>query len=321
MQSPLKTTIHIQLLLLIPLLLQSCFTGVESTPKITYREVKDSKADGTSEEDVFASRFKAEKYADWKPGKAFYVTSDKINLILSSDKADAQPEMPEEGDLLIFQGTRQVKDLTGKNIVEFIFTDGSDKASAFTYRTGITEEELISKQNIEIPFTIDMNLVQLVRDAISGHELYILTPLWLDAAGNYTEGKKYVKIRVENVIPATDIYPFRIIFTEADGKGDKHSVLMSGVTGNKRWAPREFPAIFSFTDPHLEYPQISDAMWDKIIHNRVAEGMTKTEASLAIGTPVSIDRGHDHSSAYERWRYSDGIYLIFEDGLLTKSNK
>ena len=113
MQSPLKTTIHIQLLLLIPLLLQSCFTGVESTPKITYREVKDSKADGTSEEDVFASRFKAEKYADWKPGKAFYVTSDKINLILSSDNADAQPEMPEEGDLLIFQGTRQVKDLTG----------------------------------------------------------------------------------------------------------------------------------------------------------------------------------------------------------------
>ena len=308
---------------MIPLLLQACFTGVESTPKITYREVKENKADGTSDESVFASLFQAEKYADWQPGKTFYVTSPKISLILSADNADTPTGMPSEGDILTLQGTRQVTDLTGKEVVELIVTDSSGKGTTFTYRTGATSEELAERGHLTVPFTIDLDLVDLIRDSLSGKELYVMTPLWFNNDGKSIQGKKYIKIRIKDVIPATDTYPFRVIFTDANASGEKdtYSVLMSAGTGNSHWATREFPAIFSFTDPHLQYPAISDVMWQKIINNSVSKGMTKTEASLALGSPVNIDRGHDHSSTYERWRYSDGIYLIFEDGLLTESNK
>lgn len=308
------------MLILIPLLLQSCFTGVESTPKITYREVKDNKSGTRSAETTFSSQFKAEKYSEWENGKLFYVTSPKISLILSSGNPDIQPTMPVEGDTLVLCGRRSATDLTGKDIVELVFASRHNSNNTFIYRTGATDDELKSRQNVEVPFTIDLDLVKKTRDALAGRELYVLTPLWSDTEGNSVEGKKYVKVKVEDVCPANDVYPLKVLFTEEEGK-TPYSVMMSAASENARWIPREFPAVFSFTDPHLEYPQISDEMWEKIIHGRVTAGMTKTEASLALGSPVSIDRGHDHSAAYERWRYSDGIYLIFEDGLLTRSNK
>ena len=82
-----------------------------------------------------------------------------------------------------------------------------------------------------------------------------------------------------------------------------------------------FSALFSMSDPRLEYPQISDAVWNNIVNTRVADGMTKQEVSLAIGMPESIDRGYNQNAAYERWNYPDGRYLLFEDGLLMRFNR
>ncbi len=46
--------------------------------------------------------------------------------------------------------------------------------------------------------------------------------------------------------------------------------------------------------------------------------MTRREVTAALGVPASIDRGVNQSAAYERWTYSDGISLLFVDGILTK---
>ncbi len=75
------------------------------------------------------------------------------------------------------------------------------------------------------------------------------------------------------------------------------------------------------TDPRLNYPQISDNVWNDIVNSRLSKGMTKTEATLALGTPRNIDRGYNHTATYERWTYPDGVFLIFEDGLLVRFNK
>lgn len=303
---------------LIPLLLQSCFTGVESTPKITYRQVKENNADKTSDEASFAQQFVAEKFSDWRDGKRLYVTSDRINLILSADTPGRDVPPPAEGDTLVYRGTREITDLTGKKIVEMLFAPANGGEEVFSYRTEATAEELGERPRVEMPFTIDLDLVGKVRGELTGRKLYLKTPVWYDKERGTKEGRKFIPVTITDIVAANEVYPFLVQFTTEDGENG--SVFMSANNGG-RWTPREFAAIFSFTDPHLEYPKIQNAMWDYIIRNRVTDGMTKTEAALALGNPMSIDRGHDHSSAYERWRYSDGVYLVFEDGLLVRHNK
>ncbi|QCD41540.1 hypothetical protein E7747_04035 [Duncaniella dubosii] len=57
-------------------------------------------------------------------------------------------------------------------------------------------------------------------------------------------------------------------------------------------------------------------MWDKIINGRVALDMTREECRLALGAPREVDRGADNSYIREVWLYENGIYLVFEDGIL-----
>lgn len=302
------------LALLSPLILTSCFTGVESTPKINYREEKGAPK-GTSAEEEISNEFRLEPFSRWENGKAFYVTSPRISLALSGTTPETA--MPTAGDTIIYLGNRTVTDLTGDEIVELRFrlAKGGDE---LIYRTNSTPGKIAERGTLEVPFTIDLSLVKLAADRMRDRRLYIKTNLWSDLDGNATGGRKFVEVTVTDVLAGNEVYPLKVVF--ADEKGQRHAIFMSAAAGS-RWAPREFPSLFSLTDPRLNYPQISDAVWQKIINSRVDIGMTKLEATLALGSPANIDRGHDHSSAYERWRYSDGVYLIFEDGLLTRHNQ
>ena len=46
--------------------------------------------------------------------------------------------------------------------------------------------------------------------------------------------------------------------------------------------------------------------------------MPRDECRLSLGAPKDVDYGRSYSSAYEQWTYSNGAYLIFEDGLLKR---
>lgn len=296
-------------------ILTSCFTGVESTPKITYKDVDDKKAGASSPEEALAASFVPIRLSEWQEGKQFYVTSERIGLVLSAE--GLTHNMPLEGDTIIYLGHRETTDLTGQKIVELLFTP-KHTSDTLCYSTNATISQLMARAYVDVPFTIDLNLISGIRGAIVGKELYVKTPLWFKRDGESVNGRKFVKTHVTDVIPANEIYPCMVIFT--DEHGEEHAVYMSAAT-NSRWAPREFASLFSFTDPRINYPRITDEMWRNIINSRVAPGMTKPEAALALGTPRNIDRGHDQSAAYERWSYSDGVYLIFEDGILVKYNK
>lgn len=305
------------LTLLVPgVLLSGCFTGVESTPKITYKDVKNNKVAETTPEQQFARELVSPRFSQWRSGKEFYVTSPRISLVLSADTHAAS--MPVEGDTLVLMSSRDVPDLTGRQVVELVFSRKTEPHQTFVYRTNATRDDLTGRAEVEIPFTIDLDFVAEAASRLIRRELYVRTPLWFNTDGEPVSGKKFVKVRITGVRAANEVYPLFVSFT--DEKGETHGLFMSGA-GQSRWVPRDFAALFSMGNPRLEYPQISDAMWSNIVNTRVAEGMTKQEVSLAIGMPENIDRGYNQSSAYERWNYPDGRYLIFEDGLLMRFNR
>jgi hypothetical protein len=82
-----------------------------------------------------------------------------------------------------------------------------------------------------------------------------------------------------------------------------------------------FDKLFSFTDLRKNYSQITDANWERITRGDVAVSMTKDECQLSLGSPRSIERVPTHGGLYERWSYDNGVYLIFENGLLTRYRK
>jgi len=288
--------------------LNSCFTGVESTPKITYKDVKNNNAAAVSPEQELAGRFVSEPFSQWKTGKRFYVTSDRISLALS---AHAGSHVPVAGDTVRLTGFSENVGLTGTPLAELVFD------SVYVYRTNASLTELRNRGHVEIPFTIDLDLVDSVAAELRGRRLFVRTPIWFTPSGDSYSGRKFVEVEVRDVLPANEVYPVKVLFT--DDRGETHALFMSaGSVG--RWTPRDFASLFSLTDLRTDYPGISDEMWQNIVHTRPAIGMTKPEATLAIGTPQSIDRGHNQASAYERWNYTDGRYLVFEDGLLIKFN-
>ena len=291
--------------------LSSCFTGVESTPRITYKDVKSNNAATVSAEEALAARFSAQPFSTWTSGKRFYVTSPRISLALSLPPGIDAP-MPTAGDTITLTRISETTGLTGTGRVEIEFD------SLYIYRTNASLTELRKREAVDVPFSIDLALVDSVASELRGRNLYVRTPLWFTTTGDAYNGRKFVPIHVVDVVPANEVYPVMVIFT--DEQGETHALFMSA--GNStRWASRDFAALFSLTDPRKNYPTITNEMWQNIVNTRVAIGMTKPEVTLAIGSPESIDRGHNQSSAYECWNYTDGRAVVFEDGIVVRFNR
>lgn len=81
---------------------------------------------------------------------------------------------------------------------------------------------------------------------------------------------------------------------------------------------RNFATLFFMNDPKTKYPQISEENWAMIQKGKVSLGMTKEECKLSVGNPDELNAGHSQSQTMDVWQYSDGTYLVFTDGLLTR---
>ena len=184
-------------------LLTGCFTGVESTPKITYKDVKNNKVAETTPEQQFARELVSPRFSQWRTGKEFYVTSPRISLVLSADVPAAA--MPAEGDTLVLMSSRDVPDLTGRQVVELVFTRKTEPHQTFVYRTNATRDDLTERAEVEIPFTIDLNFVADAASRLVGRELFVRTPLWFNADGEPVSGRKFVKVRITGVRAANEV--------------------------------------------------------------------------------------------------------------------
>ncbi len=289
------------------LMLTGCFTGVESTPKITMRDVKRQKVEITPEQ-KFGQEFASQSFSDWQIGKLFYVTNDRISYVLSPvDVA----ERLSPGDTLRYIGSREVPSLTDRPDTDLMFMTSS--TDTVTYRMNATEADLKERASIEIPFTIEMSIVDRARKAMKDHEYYIMTPVWYDRAGDSRVGRKFIKVKVIDVEAGNDNYPLCIRFS--DGIADDHRVFMS--IGSGRRATRNFDTLFAFNDPRKNYPSITDEVWELITRSDVTTEMTRDECRLSLGAPREITRAH----YMERWGYDNGVYLIFDEGFLTRYRK
>jgi hypothetical protein len=287
----------------------SCFTGIESTPRITDKEVSRRNVVVT-EEDRWLADVTPQPLAQWQPGKQFYVTDSKISLALEPGN-----DAPAQGSVLRYLSSRPVTSLTGGDDTELVFASSSGGEAV--YRINADKSELDTRRSISVPFTIEMSMVDSVRSRLVGRDLYVRTSLWYDSVGNAMAGLKYIPVKVIAVEPGNLVYPVKVTFSTSAGKEcpDTASVFMS--VGAELHSARNFAALFNFSNPRDRYPMITDANWERIIHGRVAVDMTRDECRLALGSPSHIDRYQGTSAYGERWTYENGVYLIFFDGILS----
>lgn len=302
------TLTRFNIILSFALILTGCFTGIESTPKITSEDVKKEQVI-ISVEDNYLSDIKPQQLSDWNVGKAFLITDEKIALAVIPTSG-VQLNV---GDTLKFKQYRIIPNVTGGESTELIFAIGNGEA---TYKVNASYEEINKRDGIVIPFTIELSIIDKIGKLLSGKNLYIRTATRYNEQGEPHNGKKYVKVKIIDILPGNSNYPIRVKFTDDndDATATPSYLYMSIDSYNK--STRNFASLFSFNDIRNNYPQISDENWQNIINSRVALDMTRDECRLALGAPASISRRPGISTLQELWTYENGVYLIFDDGLL-----
>ena len=319
----MKRTAHLRLAIgiLTATAATSCFTGIESTPRIGDSDVRRNNAAGTSSEQVFLSGVVPAKPSEWIPGRSLWrVDDDRFSRVLAPGSGTADSYT---GRTLAYTSRGAASSLTGADATDILLTDIAD-GRQFTVRVPVPTAAMDTVTRIEIPFAVELSLAARTDSLLRGRELFLLTADWFDGRGVDVAGLRYVSARVDSVVPGTYIYPAAGYFTLGDARqaaragirpGDKRMVLMSvGGTG----APtRSFDRLFTFTDPHSRYPQIEDEVWELITAGKIRAGMSRDECRLALGGPNSIDRYPTRGGMKEIWNYSDGVYLLFDDGFLT----
>lgn len=312
-------TVSISILAALSLSVGGCFTGVESTPRINDSDVRRNQAAGTTSEQLFLSDIKPAKPSEWQVGRAFKVTNDRISLIFTSasDRTDNLA-----GHTIYYEQTAPAIGLTGDN-AEISFR--SDDGRRLYYRPDISLERLDTIHELQIPFTVDLDVVSRIDSTLRGNSYYVRTPAWYSTTTRQAlQGMRHIEVRIdsvsvgdENFLAAVYFTPIDPIATAAAVDSTRNCMVYMSI-GTSRAATRNFDTLFAFENPRKAYPEIKDDVWQLIVRSRVRAGMTREECRLALGTPPNIVRIPTNGGMVEQWTYSDGIYLIFEDGFLSR---
>lgn len=314
----MKRSFLFALLSLLILACGGCFTGVESTPRIGDAELRRSfggkKANSGAEYEVLKTLI-ARPLQSWTPGDVAFVTDPKIRLVLNPAELswDILP-----GERLYFTGLDSTLSLSGERqtVANFLRESAPHDTLHYIIPRGETAATL--------PFSVDPRLATAADSILRHHKdkaLWIKTPLWYDpSTESLTRGFRHILVSIDSVLPGNDVYPLRVYFHSLDEKEygpGPHMVFMTLQESNG--AKRDFPSLFTFSDPRKGWPEISESTWRHIVRSEVQEGMTRDECRLAMGSPAAIDRVPTRTGDAERWTYSDGQFLIFNpEGILIR---
>lgn len=288
--------------------LTGCFTGVESTPKITQREVKRQKVVDTPESHVLDS-VNPIPPALWRPGKKFYIADQR----LARAAWRLEPVDSLKGRYAVLKSTTTIRTVTGDNEVQLNLTIEDIPGSVIEIRTGISPAAWASQPSYVLPHTVDMDLIGAVSNRLTGKTYYILPARRFSADGIDTVGRRYQPVIITSVVPESEAAPVRIFFTDENGASS--SVLMT--LGNETTSRRNFETLFAIENPRTRYKNITDENWNLITRGLVTAGMTPEECRLAIGSPDNYVRIPTTAGMAERWTYTNGTYLYFSDGILS----
>lgn len=300
------------LAVLFPAALSSCFTGVEGTKRIELSRA-DRKAIRTSEEESLSDSVKASPLSEWRGGKNFLVTDNRLSLLLyphtgvSSELTDSIA-----GKILTFRGTEPLTLPDNSRGITLIFeVDGN----LYDYRSSRSySESNTSIMSDALPMLIDLDMVDAMASHLNGRSLWTRSQLWYSPEGQRRVGRKYVPVTIDKVETGNSVFPLKVTFRDQSGQ----SAFMYMNFGHSGKDSRSFDSLFSLSDPKTRYPRIDKEVWELICDGKVRNGMTKEECRLSLGSPSDVDGGHDWSQTLDIWKYSDGRYLIFTDGLLSE---
>ena len=301
------------------LLLAACGTGIEVTEHVTDKDVQRVFEQIDSRQETVTLEPYQDSLPAWKPGKRFWVADDQVKQLLAiTDKYDK--------DTLHLAGhTLSYKDWWTSGLY---VDDGDYRRLYINFDDELTElpiTYLYGKNSdshhsgFTLPMLIDLDMVDHVARQIVGKDFYICTPIWYDRQSEQMmDGRRFIKVHIDSVLPGNAVLPLRVLFTTADTR-EQAMVWMNNNTSTMHG--RDFDALFVASDPHLAYPDISDANWERITRGQVAQGMTKEECRLALGSPKRINERPDQAGMREYWYYDGGAYLYFVDGLLSQFRK
>ncbi len=292
------------------MLLISCNTGVESTKRITVKDV--IKEIPKSKEEVFAEDyFRTEGCEKWLPGKLFIYIDDKLSVVLHPETPEPSDSMSLKGKIFTYIGGTEETVFGDKYYYNLIFECDRKK---YRFETGKTKEEISEMNYVPvIPPLIALDQINIVKQLLENRILYIKTPIWYNDNGEMISGRKLIPVKITDAVPGNTVFPVRINFI--DEQGNAGSVYMTLQTSS-RTQYVTFDKLFSFDNPRLAYKNITDQVWDNITCGKVANGMTKEECQLSLGVPSEIRRIPTYSGLKEQWSYGTGTYLFFSDGVL-----
>lgn len=298
--------------MVLPWLLCSCFTGIESTKTITPGR-EDRRQIAPTEEELLLSHIASPRLKYWEEGKYFIVVDQRLGYVLESSTLHPS-ELSLKDSLLIYKGVNKRVMPDGKSQAVLKFELPKFPGQSLLLPTGREYESAIeSYTTLQLPMMLDPMLTEQARAILFNRDLYTLSSLWYDAQGNRITGLKYTPVHIDDVVAGNAQFPLYVKFNTSTG--EEAGVYMN--LGNSGYDSRQFANLFSLSDIRKKYPSISDKVWDNICHGRVALGMTKEECRLALGAPSGVNAGHTYSETLDIWQYQDGKYLRFTDGVLT----
>ena len=304
-------------ILMMFILVSSCFTGIENTKKITEKDVaKVDQYQGTSSgAETQYNKVSVDSFPAWEKGRRFFVVDKNISRVFTPSVNYDLDTLQLAGKVLRYLGYEESSVLDNEPKVNLIFSDGINE---YYYASGKTVEEIKRKKlMLSVPFMVDLALVDEYKRQLVGKEFYIRTSIWYNANGEMIPGRKFINVKIKDVLPGDKVFPLSVSFVSSDGTAA--NVYMS--TKQSSVQNRLFDNLFSEKDIRQNYSSISDETWTNIVNGNVAIDMTKEECRLALGTPNNIQERPTYDGLQEYWFYSDGMYLVFFDGLLKQYRK
>lgn len=295
----------------------SCFTGIENTKKITTKDVAkvEQERGRTITTESQYNAVKLDSFPNWNKGKLFYVVDDNVRLIFAPSTLYDVDTLHLSGRTLEYNGYTESSILDNEPKVNLHFRDGVNEYIYPTKKT-INEIQRLGVM-LQVPFMIEQELVSRYNTLLSGKTFYLKTSIWYDERGNMITGKKFIPVTIKNISPGDKVFPLRVSFVTKD----EQTAYLFMSTKQSSVQNRLFDNLFSETDIRTNYPTISDANWAHIVNGSVAPEMTKDECRLSLGSPNSIQERPTYDGLQEYWFYSDGMYLVFFDGLLKQFRK
>lgn len=288
------------------------FTGVESTKRITEKEVQQAIGEIERRQPGITLQPFNDSVPAWRVGKQFYVTDDNLRLILADAETDTVHLARQR---LTYDGYEQGSVLDNRATLTLLFK--AQSGHVYRYRTGKTLQQFT--RSFAVPLLIDLDMVAHVDSQLRGQQLWVKTAIWYDlGTEDIRRGRQFIKVRIDSVVPGNKVFPLAVCFTALDG-GESAFMWMSDP--NAVMPGRDFDSLFALRDPHENYPEISQNTWLLIQGGNLAVGMNKEECRLAVGPPKRISQLPNQAGLREYWYYDGGSYLYFVDGLLNQFRK